>query len=411
MPVSQHDLNQLKKQFLALEERIANMGSRLGAAESVGANHGARHNDLDEDPIIGAQLSGHNHAADAFPIVEGTNTSSSTATTSHTVDLPSGVQLDELLVIFFTTDTAMSAITWPTGWTEIVQYNGVSEPGIGAAWFLSDGSEGSSVVVTTASSEDAAHTSYRISNASPQTLAVATDDVSSAAPAPPSLTPVGGTGNYLWVAAGTMDDVDRSFTAGPASYDDYQVVTSDRAHLATAHRGVRAATEVPGTFTLDGSASAVTATFAVYPDQSSKFGITGLKDNAGVAIAPASDNRIQFTDDGIVNADKSGNTIALSITEAAMRQAVVAKTGAYVATATDTIITCDASGGAFSITLPTAVGVTGKEYYIKKTDSSANAVTIDGDGSETIDDATTRALSGQYDAVLVVSDNAEWWII
>lgn len=91
--------------------------------------------------------------------------------------------------------------------------------------------------------------------------------------------------------------------------------------------------------------------------------------------------------------------------------AITTKTGTYTAANTDTVILCDASGGAFTVTLPAAADNTGKVFYLKKIDSSANAVTIDGNGAETIDDATTLVLSGQYDAAMLVSDGAEWWIL
>lgn len=45
-------------------------------------------------------------------------------------------------------------------------------------------------------------------------------------------------------------------------------------------------------------------------------GFIGLEDNAAVAVVPAADDRIQFTDDGVVNADAVGNTIALSVAQA-----------------------------------------------------------------------------------------------
>jgi len=44
-------------------------------------------------------------------------------------------------------------------------------------------------------------------------------------------------------------------------------------------------------------------------------GFIGLEDNAATAIVPAADDRIQLTDDGVINADASGNTIALSIAQ------------------------------------------------------------------------------------------------
>ena len=90
---------------------------------------------------------------------------------------------------------------------------------------------------------------------------------------------------------------------------------------------------------------------------------------------------------------------------------IVAKTGAYTATATDEVITCDATSAAFTITLPAVAGITGKPYTIKKTDSSGNIVTIDGNASETIDGATTYLLSSQYDTLPIVSDGSNWHIL
>jgi hypothetical protein len=91
--------------------------------------------------------------------------------------------------------------------------------------------------------------------------------------------------------------------------------------------------------------------------------------------------------------------------------AVVAKTGAYTMTSADGLVVADASGGAFTVTLPTAVGLAGRVYRVKKIDSSSNAVTIDGAGSETIDDATTATIATQYEAITVISDGTEWWVL
>jgi len=86
---------------------------------------------------------------------------------------------------------------------------------------------------------------------------------------------------------------------------------------------------------------------------------------------------------------------------------VVTKTAAYTA-ANDAVILCDASAGAFTISLPTASGIKGKAYLIKKIDSSTNAVTIDPYGTETIDGAATVTLASQYDSLIVVSDGINW---
>ncbi len=72
----------------------------------------------------------------------------------------------------------------------------------------------------------------------------------------------------------------------------------------------------------------------------------------------------------------------------------------------------DASGGAVTVTLP-AITRDGKVFGIKKVDSSANAVTIDGDGTEPIDDGLTATLSAQYEDVSICAElsTTKWWII
>lgn len=87
----------------------------------------------------------------------------------------------------------------------------------------------------------------------------------------------------------------------------------------------------------------------------------------------------------------------------------VSNTGA-VATADDTLF-ISASSGAVTRTLPTAVGCVGKRFTAKKTDSSANAVTVATTSSQTIDGATTYSLGAQYKYVTVESDGANWQIV
>ena len=86
----------------------------------------------------------------------------------------------------------------------------------------------------------------------------------------------------------------------------------------------------------------------------------------------------------------------------------VAKTGNYTATTADVVIRCDSSGGAFTITLPAASGNGGRFYIIQKTDSSTNAVTIDGNASETVEGATTYLLYKQNESLLITCDGSNW---
>jgi hypothetical protein len=94
-----------------------------------------------------------------------------------------------------------------------------------------------------------------------------------------------------------------------------------------------------------------------------------------------------------------------------LKLVIATKITTYVVTATDDLILADATSGAFTITLPTAVGITGRTYKFKKTDSTFSQVTIDGDGTETIDGAANTTLATQNESVELVSDGANWQIV
>lgn len=89
---------------------------------------------------------------------------------------------------------------------------------------------------------------------------------------------------------------------------------------------------------------------------------------------------------------------------------VATKTADYTANISDYMILCNAASGNIVITLPAAAGIKGKIYIVKKTDSSANTVTIDGNAAETIDGSATSIIQAQNTAVCIVSDNTNWHI-
>ena len=72
---------------------------------------------------------------------------------------------------------------------------------------------------------------------------------------------------------------------------------------------------------------------------------------------------------------------------------------------------CSASSGAFTVTMPTASEKFGRKYWVKKIDSSANAVTIDGAGVETIDDAASFDLEFEDESVTLMSNGENWRIV
>lgn len=86
-------------------------------------------------------------------------------------------------------------------------------------------------------------------------------------------------------------------------------------------------------------------------------------------------------------------------------------TGTYTITVDDYLILADASGGAFTVNLPSVITSEGRKFVVKKIDASANAITLDGNSSDTIDGAATRSLPTQYDALTFLSDGVEWRVI
>jgi len=70
------------------------------------------------------------------------------------------------------------------------------------------------------------------------------------------------------------------------------------------------------------------------------------------------------------------------------------------------------SSGAFTISLPTAVGRAGREFEFIRIDSNVGyTITIDPYGTETINGSASYDLSALYDRVRIRSDGANWLVI
>ena len=71
------------------------------------------------------------------------------------------------------------------------------------------------------------------------------------------------------------------------------------------------------------------------------------------------------------------------------------------------LLTCDATAAGFVASFPTAAGLPAGWFVIlQKTDATANAVTLDPFGSETINGFGTRPLSRQFDAAIVIKNGS-----
>lgn len=87
--------------------------------------------------------------------------------------------------------------------------------------------------------------------------------------------------------------------------------------------------------------------------------------------------------------------------------ATAVKTSAYSAVSGD-LVRADTSGGTFAVTLPATV--VGSVIAIKKTDSSANVVTITPNGGDTIDGVASGTLKLQYETRTFVGILGGWTV-
>ncbi len=76
----------------------------------------------------------------------------------------------------------------------------------------------------------------------------------------------------------------------------------------------------------------------------------------------------------------------------------------------DKVFVVDASSGPITVTLPVATP-NGFRIHVKKIDPTANAVTVDADGTDTIDGSLTAVISGQNDSIPINSDGTNWVLL
>lgn len=111
-------------------------------------------------------------------------------------------------------------------------------------------------------------------------------------------------------------------------------------------------------------------------------------------------------------ADVSANTALTAATDDinTLREVVIAEK-TYVALTTDYRILVDQdSAEAIEINLPTAVGITGKTYFIQAI-TFTDPVTVTVDGVELINNTNAIVLNANYEYVEVVAANGQWYIV
>jgi hypothetical protein len=131
------------------------------------------------------------------------------------------------------------------------------------------------------------------------------------------------------------------------------------------------------------------------------FATTMLSDTISESTAAAG-----VTADGVLCKDSG---IEVTYLKTAIRTTETAAT--VTATSADYTIPCDATSNAITVDLPAAAGVSGLILVIKKVDVSANDVTINPNGAETIDGSGTAVISTQWEAVTIQSNGTNWIIL
>lgn len=199
------------------------------------------------------------------PVVEATNTSiQESASLTHTVNLPTGIQSGEQLLVFFKFTNSTSC-TFPAGWTEL--FNNTDDGGHRMVVYrrVADGSEASTISVGTSSFNPSAHLSYRISGRTGTPEVGARANAVSTAPNAPSLTPSWGSKRTLWITWASFSS-GGVFSAAPSGYGN--VVSSAVAAVVpsvfTARRIAEASSEDAGAWTFDSSIWQA-ATIAIQP--------------------------------------------------------------------------------------------------------------------------------------------------
>jgi hypothetical protein len=102
---------------------------------------------------------------------------------------------------------------------------------------------------------------------------------------------------------------------------------------------------------------------------------------------------------------------AANIFSKALNFAYTSVTADTTLDATHFFVDVDCTSDAVDITLPTVVGINGREYIIRKLDASANVVNIIPDGTETINGSSDAILDERYETAIIFSNGSTDWML
>jgi hypothetical protein len=140
--------------------------------------------------------------------------------------------------------------------------------------------------------------------------------------------------------------------------------------------------------------------------------------NSGMAMifltggaSETTNERFRITGAGSVGVNNPSPSSTLMV-RGSLATSISTKAGSATLAATDFSTMCNNTTGAVTMTLPTAAGIAGRIYILKKTSAAGNNVTVAGyNGVETIDGSTTFAITNQYSYLMIQSDGTNWYIL
>jgi hypothetical protein len=360
----------------------------------------------------------------AFTVVSATS-ETTTASTSHVVSMPAGDNTAKVLVLCIRFGAAATIPTPPTNWTQI---GSSGSPGI-VVFKNTAGTADATVTFTSDNSVRSCHNTHAVTGFGSGIEISAAATATSGTPDSASLTPSWGSKETLWFSMmGVGGHVSADLSAYPTNYtggvnSDTNGGVIGHALAGTAYRILTAASEDPGSFTVDGTARVWQAfTVAVEPSSAKTLAAdAGSYAITGTAASPEMGREVvagtgSYVITGTAAALSKGLTLAagagsyaISGTDAALElgREVAADAGSYAITGTAAGLSrglpLAAGAGAYSIT-----GVDASLEHGWVVTAGAGSYAITGTaaalelGREVVADAGSYAISGT-DATLTVA--------
>ena len=164
-------------------------------------------------------------------------------------------------------------------------------------------------------------------------------------------------------------------------------------------------------------------THRVFPSAGATNASASLSSGAlklGVGASTALDTQISRTAANTLTIDNNASGAANLILTGSLQSqgSIFLKTvskvfadSPYSVATSDNIIFCNATGGSMTVTLPSAVTFASRTLTVKRTNTTANTVTV-GSAAGTIDGAATYIIpGGTLNSITVISDGTNWYLI